>query len=64
MKQKLIKLLDVKSIVTIVLLAVFSVMSLTGRIEESSFMDMFQMVLIFYFGTQAGKTAPSAERKE
>lgn len=63
MKQKLIRLLDVKSIVTIVLLAVFSVMALTGRIAESSFMDMFQMVLIFYFGTQAGKTV-SPERKE
>lgn len=64
MKQRLAKLIDVKSIVTIVLLIVFAALSLMGRIAENSFMDMFQIVLIFYFGTQSGKAASSADKQD
>ena len=55
MIKQLCKLINVKSIVTIVLTAVFSVLSLRGRITPESFLTIFTVVIGFYFGTQAKK---------
>ena len=55
MKNRLAKLINVKSIVTIVLTAVFSALSLKGRITPESFLTIFTVVIGFYFGTQAKK---------
>lgn len=55
MKNRLAKLINVKSIVTIVLTVVFSVLSLKGRITPESFLTIFTVVIGFYFGTQAKK---------
>ena len=55
MKNRLAKLINVKSIVTIVLTAVFSVLSLRGKITPESFLTIFTVVVGFYFGTQAKK---------
>lgn len=55
MKSKIAKLINVKSIVTIVLTAVFSVLSLKGRITPESFLTIFTVVIGFYFGTQSEK---------
>ena len=55
MKNRLAKLINVKSIVTITLTAVFSVLSLKGRITPESFLTIFTVVIGFYFGTQAKK---------
>ena len=55
MKNRLAKLINVKSIVTIVLTAVFSVLSLKGRITPESFLTIFTVVIGFYFGTQSEK---------
>ena len=57
MKQRLQKLLTVKSIVTIVLTAVFAALALLGRIDTDRFMTVFTVVISFYFGTQAEKKA-------
>ena len=57
MKSKIAKLINVKSIVTIVLTAVFSVLSLRGKITPESFLTIFTVVIGFYFGTQAKKEA-------
>ena len=52
MKEKLIKLLGVKSIVTIVLCFVFAYLSIVGTIQPDQFMTIFTVVISFYFGTQ------------
>lgn len=55
MKERLSKLLTVKSIVTIALTAVFCFMAVTGRVEIDQFMTVFTVIIAFYFGTQAEK---------
>ena len=55
MKERISKLLSVKSIVTIVLTAVFAVLALTSRITGDQFLTVFSVVIAFYFGTQHEK---------
>lgn len=55
MIKQLAKLINVKSIVTITLTTVFSVLSLKGRITPESFLTIFTVVIGFYFGTQSEK---------
>lgn len=49
-------LLTVKSIVTLVLTVVFSVLSVTNRIDGGQFLNIFSIVIAFYFGTQYRKS--------
>jgi hypothetical protein len=49
------KLLSVKSMVTILLTAVFAALSLRGSISGNEFLTVFSVVIAFYFGTQAKK---------
>lgn len=55
MLKKLAKLIDVKSIVTLALTAVFCVLALTGRLSAEQFLTVFTVVISFYFGTQYEK---------
>lgn len=55
MKEKLLKLASVKSIVTIILTVVFSILALRGDITAEQFVMIFTTVIAFYFGTQAEK---------
>lgn len=55
MIEKLKKLIDVKSIVTIVLTGVFAFLSITGLISPDQFLTIFTVVIGFYFGTQYQK---------
>lgn len=55
MLKKLAKLIDVKSIVTFVLTGVFAYLSIKGTISGQDFLQVFLMVVSFYFGTQSGK---------
>lgn len=55
MKERIAKLLTVKSIVTLILTAVFSYLSVIGRISADQFMTVFTVVVAFYFGTQYEK---------
>ena len=55
MKDKLIKLLSVKSIVTIILTGVFSYLAIVNRINGEQFLTIFTVIISFYFGTQATK---------
>ena len=55
MKEKLAKLLSVKSIVTIMLCIVFCYLSIANYIQADQFMTVFTVVIAFYFGTQAEK---------
>lgn len=45
-------LIKVKTLVTIVVLAVFAVLALKGHIAPDRVMDVVMMVIAFYFGTQ------------
>lgn len=53
--NRLDKLLTVKSLVTLILSIVFSVLALRGVITGEQFLTVFSVVIAFYFGTQAQK---------
>lgn len=55
MKEKLLNLLTIKSIVTLFVTLVFCYLSITGVIVSEIFMTIFTMIISFYFGTQAEK---------
>ncbi len=56
MKEKLIRLIDVKSIVTLILTAVFGALAIWGRLSAEQFQTVFTTVIAFYFGTQHAKS--------
>nr|DAD96354.1 MAG TPA: hypothetical protein [Myoviridae sp. ctagO6]DAH39988.1 MAG TPA: hypothetical protein [Caudoviricetes sp.]DAJ43812.1 MAG TPA: hypothetical protein [Caudoviricetes sp.] len=53
--DRLVKLLTVKSLVTLTLTGVFAALAALGRLSETQFMTIFTTVIAFYFGTQAVK---------
>jgi glycerol-3-phosphate acyltransferase PlsY len=53
--NKIANLINVKSIVTIFLVTVFSVLSIKGNITAEQFVSIFTVVIAFYFGTQHEK---------
>ena len=55
MRKQLAKLIDVKSIVTLTLTAVFAALSLRGELTAEQFLTVFTVVISFYFGTQYQK---------
>ncbi|MEJ8761107.1 hypothetical protein [Enterocloster sp. HCN-30185] len=59
MKEKLAKLIDVKSIMTLALTAGFVGLTCTGEISGQEYLTIFTMIVGFYFGTQIQK----AEKK-
>lgn len=63
MKEKLAKLIDVKSIMTLLLTIVFCVLALCGAVSAEQFVTIFTVIVGFYFGTQSQKkeTAPSTK---
>lgn len=52
MKERLNKLLTVKSIVTILLTLVFCYLSIIKVIPYDTFMTVFSVIIAFYYGTQ------------
>jgi hypothetical protein len=61
MKEKLAKLVDVKSIMTLMLTVVFCILALTNVINGQEFITIFTVIVGFYFGTQAQKAADKKE---
>ena len=59
MKTQLTKLIDVKSIVTLLLAFVFTVLAIKGQISSEQFLTVFTVVISFYFGTQYQKHSPA-----
>lgn len=51
-KENAAKLVNVKTIVTFALIAVFSVLALRGSITPDNVMIVVTTVIAFYFGTQ------------
>lgn len=56
MKERLARLLCVKSLVTLAATAAFTALSLRGSISSQEFLTVFTIIIGFYFGTQAEKT--------
>jgi len=61
MKERLTKLLTVKSIVTIILTAVFAYLSVIGMVGIDQFLTVFTVIIAFYFGTQAERVHTNKE---
>ena len=56
--KNLANLIKVKTIVTLVVAAVFAVLALRGTISADNVMIIISMVVSFYFGTQHEKQTP------
>ena len=59
--KNLANLLKVKTIITLVVCAVFAVQALNGTISADNVMIIVSMVVSFYFGTQAEKKSKETE---
>lgn len=55
MKERIAKLIDVKSIVTLTLTGVFAYLSISGVEVPETFKTIYIMIIGFYFGTQYAK---------
>lgn len=60
LKKRLANLLSVKSLVTIILTAVFAYMAVIGQIS-ADFMTIYTVVIAFYFGSQVERRARVSE---
>ena len=55
LKEKLAKMIDTKTAVTMGVLIVYMVLALKGNILPDNVTSTFNMVIAFYFGTQSEK---------
>ena len=55
--QKITKLIDVKSIMTLTLTTIFSILALNGIVSGQEFLTIFTVIVGFYFGTQSTKNS-------
>ena len=55
MKERLNKLMTIKSIVTIALTLLFGYLTVTNKVNSEQFLVIFTTVIAFYFGTQTTK---------
>ena len=61
MKNRILNLLTVKSIVTFVMTAVFAVMAIRGDVKPDIFVTIYSTIIAFYFGTQHEKNISKGE---
>ena len=55
MKEKFAKLIDVKSIMTLLITIIFCILAILGRVNAEQFIVIFTTIVAFYFGTQTEK---------
>lgn len=55
MKERIAKMLDVKSLVTLFLTLVFGIQTLKGSVTAEQFQTVFTTIIAFYFGVQYAK---------
>lgn len=51
-KERIARIINVKSLVTLILTLVFAALSFRGEISADQFLTIFTVVISFYFGTQ------------
>lgn len=56
MIERLKKLIDVKSILTLILTLIFAILCLREIITAETFTRLYELIIVFYFGTQNGKS--------
>lgn len=61
MKDAIIKLLKVKSLVTLIVVVVFAWLCVTGQIGADLFLPVLTMIISFYFGVQSTKESNDKE---
>ena len=61
MLRKIAKLIDVKSLVTLSLTAVFCVLAVRRDVSTEHFLTVYSVIIAFYFGTQYEKHRSKAE---
>lgn len=64
LKDKLAKLIDVKSIMTLLLTVVFCILALIDAISAEQFVTIFTVIVGFYFGTQSTKKTTETKSDE
>ena len=57
MRERIEKLLSIKSPVTLAMTLVFCLLALKGVLSGQDFLTVFTTVIAFYFGTQSAKKA-------
>lgn len=62
LKDRIAKLIDVKTLVTFALTAAFVYLAIIGKIQPEIFMTIYTMVIGFYFGTQHEKNKGGNEK--
>mgnify|MGYP001473193256 CR=1 FL=1 len=62
--KQIAKLIDVKSILTLVLTIVFAILSVRGVISSSEFLSVFTLIVGFYFGVQHEKKNNTDSKEE
>ena len=55
MKETFAKLIDVKSIMTLLITIIFCILAILGRVNAEQFIVIFTTIVAFYFGTQTEK---------
>lgn len=55
MTAQLKKLMNVKSIVTILLTFAFTYLAIVGKVTADEFLTIYSVIVAFYFGTQYEK---------
>lgn len=63
-KEALVKLLKVKSLVTVALIATFCALAFTGVITGEQVNNIVMIVVSFYFGTQVEKANSKVNKEE
>ena len=61
--NKFAKLIDVKSIITLVLTFVFAYLTIK-QLQSNNFMTIYTMIIGFYFGTQFEKNKKDDDKEE
>lgn len=61
LKKRFANLISVKSVVTLVLTAVFAYMATVGKISQD-FMTIYAVIIAFYFGTQSQKVQDAVDK--
>ena len=60
--KRFTNLLSVKSLVTLIITVVFSVLALRGVITGQDFMTVFAVIIAFYFGSQSQKVQDAIDK--
>lgn len=55
--QELKKLIDLKTIITLLLTIVFAILVILQKPMPDFFIEIYRLLIVFYFGTQVQKTS-------